>query len=131
VKVDPAKGDSDGRQDSANIRESRANGAGVSLRRIPALRDQLLLLLFLARLMALSVQDRVIRLEEQMRMRELLPADLTPRINEFTVKQLVGLRFASDAELPELARQVLDGKLVEQKAIKQAVKNWRADHQRA
>jgi hypothetical protein len=91
----------------------------------------LLLLLFLARLMALSVQDRVIRLEEQMRMRELLPADLTPRINEFTVKQLVGLRFASDAELPELARQVLDGKLVEQKAIKQAVKNWRADHQRA
>ena len=91
----------------------------------------LVLLFFLARVMALTVQDRVIRLEERMRMRELLPADLKPRINEFTVKQLVALRFASDAELPDLARQVLDGKLVEQKAIKQAVRNWRADHQRA
>ncbi|MEI6668716.1 MAG: DUF6526 family protein [Acidobacteriota bacterium] len=91
----------------------------------------LLLLFFIARVMANSVQDRVIRLEERMRMRELLPADLTPRINEFTVKQLVALRFASDAELPDLARQVLDGKLTEQKAIKQAVKSWRADYLRA
>ena len=91
----------------------------------------LVLLFFLARVMALTVQDRVIRLEERMRMRELLPADLKLRINEFTVKQLVALRFASDAELPDLARQVLDGKLTDQKAIKKAVKNWRADHQRA
>jgi len=91
----------------------------------------LVLLFFLARVMAMTVQDRVIRLEERMRLRELLPADLKPRINEFSVKQLVALRFASDGELPELARQVLDGKLTEQKAIKQAVKNWRADYQRA
>ena len=91
----------------------------------------LVLLFFVARVMAMTVQDRVIRLEERMRMRELLPADLKPRINELTVKQLVALRFASDGELPELTRQVLDGKLTEQKAIKQAVRNWRADYQRA
>lgn len=91
----------------------------------------LVLLFFLARVMSMTVQDRVIRLEERMRMRELLPADLQPRIAEFTVKQLVALRFASDAELPDLARQVLNGTLTGQKAIKQAVKNWRADYQRA
>ena len=90
----------------------------------------LVLIFVLARVMAMTVQDRVIRLEERMRMRELLPADLKPRINEFTVKQLVALRFAADSELPELARQVLDGRLTEQKAIKQAVKNWRADEYR-
>lgn len=71
----------------------------------------LILLFFLARVMALSVQDRVIRLEETLRMRALLPADLQPRIGEFTVKQLVALRFASDNELADLARRVLDGKI--------------------
>ena len=91
----------------------------------------LVLLFFLARIMAITVQDRVIRLEERMRMRELLPADLKPHINEFTVKQLVALRFASDAELPELARKVIDEKMVDQKAIKQLVKAWREDYQRA
>jgi hypothetical protein len=91
----------------------------------------LVLLFFVARTMAMTVQDRVIRLEERMRMRELLPVDLKSRINEFTVKQLVALRFASDGELPELARKVLDEKLVDQKAIKQLVKTWRADYQRA
>ena len=91
----------------------------------------LILLFFLARVMALTVQDRVIRLEETLRMRALLPADLQPRIGEFTVKQLVALRFASDAELPELARQVLDGKIEDQKAIKRMVREWRADYQRA
>ena len=64
-------------------------------------------------------------------MRELLPPDLTPRIGEFTVKQLVALRFASDEELPALARKVLDEKIAGQKAIKQLVQNWRADYQRA
>ena len=91
----------------------------------------LILLFFLARVMALSVQDRVIRLEETLRMRALLPADLQPRIGEFTVKQLVALRFASDGELPALARQVLDGKIHDQKAIKKMVREWRADYQRA
>jgi len=91
----------------------------------------LVLLFFVARVMALTVQDRVIRLEERLRMRAVLPADLQTRIEEFTVKQLVALRFASDAELPALARKVLDEKIADQKAIKQMVTSWRADHQRA
>jgi hypothetical protein len=73
----------------------------------------------------------VIRLEERLRMRSLLPADLQPRINDFTVQQLVALRFASDDELPGLARKVIDGKIEDQKAIKRMVTNWRADCQRA
>jgi uncharacterized membrane protein YdbT with pleckstrin-like domain len=80
---------------------------------------------------ALSVQDRLIRLEERLRYQRLLPADLQPRIDEFTVAQLVSLRFASDAELPALARKVLDEKLNERKAIKQLVKNWKPDYLRA
>ncbi len=84
-----------------------------------------------SRTSALKVQDRVIRLEEQLRYARLLPADLQPRIGEFTLPQLVSLRFASDAELPALARKVLDGKMQDRKAIKQMVQNWRADHLRA
>ena len=91
----------------------------------------LILLCFLARVMVLTVQDRVIRLEETLRLRALLPADLQARIGEFTVTQLVALRFASDGELPDLARQVLDATIRDQKAIKKMVRQWRADHQRA
>jgi hypothetical protein len=90
----------------------------------------LLILAFLARLFALGVQDRVIRLEERLRYQQLLPRDLKARINEFTTKQLVALRFASDAELPALARKVLAEKMEERKAIKQMIQNWRADYQR-
>jgi hypothetical protein len=96
-----------------------------------ALSVALILLFFVARVMALTVQDRVIRLEEQLRMRALLPADLQPRIGEFTVKQLVALRFAGDDELPALARKVLDEKIEDQKSIKKLVQHWRADYQRA
>jgi hypothetical protein len=84
-----------------------------------------------ARRFALAVQDRVIRLEERLRYQRLLPADLQPRIEEFTVAQLVSLRFASDAELPALAGKVLDDKMQERKAIKQLVKNWKPDYLRA
>ena len=90
----------------------------------------LVLLSLLVRVMAITVQDRVIRLEETLRMRALLPADLQPRIGEFSVKQLVALRFAGDDELPDLARKVLEEKIVDQKAIKQAVRHWRADYLR-
>jgi hypothetical protein len=90
----------------------------------------LIFVFFYARLFALGVQDRVIRLEERLRMERLLEGDLKARIMEFTAEQLVGLRFASDQELPALARRVLDEKIVDRKTIKQAVKNWRADHQR-
>ena len=89
------------------------------------------ILFFFARVFALTVQDRVIRLEMRLRMREVLPADLVPRIPEFTPAQLVSLRFASDRELPVLARQVLEQRLNNRKAIKQLVKEWQADHLRA
>jgi hypothetical protein len=84
-----------------------------------------------ARMFAIKAQDRVIRLEERLRYQRLLPADLQPRIGEFTVAQFVSLRFAGDAELPALARKVLDEKLNERKAIKQLVKNWKPDYLRA
>jgi|SRR5271154_2966232 len=84
-----------------------------------------------ARIFALAVQDRVIRLEERLRCERVLPADLKPRIGEFTVDQLVALRFASDAELPTLARKVLDEKLTNRKAIKRLIKNWKPDYLRA
>ena len=84
-----------------------------------------------ARLFALTVQDRIIRMEMRLRLGSLLPADLQPRIGEFTVGQLVALRFAGDDELPALARQVLQEKLDDRKAIKRRVKNWRADFLRA
>ena len=91
----------------------------------------LVVLVFAARLFALAVQDRVIRLEERLRYERVLPADLQARSGEFEIGQIVSLRFASDAELPGLARKVLDEKLTERKAIKQLIKSWRPDYQRA
>ena len=96
-----------------------------------ALAVALVLLFFYARLFALAVQNRVIRLEERLRMERLLPPDLKPRIGEFTTRQLIALRFAGDEELPALARKVLDEKIGDAKVIKQLVKNWRADLERA
>ena len=84
-----------------------------------------------ARVMVLRVQDRVIRLEEQLRYDRLLPADLKARVAEFSVDQCCALRFASDSELPGLARKVLDDKVSERKAIKQMVKTWKPDYLRA
>jgi Family of unknown function (DUF6526) len=91
----------------------------------------LLLLAFTARMFALTVQDRVIRLEMRLRMREVLPPDLRVRIPEFTVDQLVSLRFASDRELPVLAQKVLDEKLTDRKAIKKMIHDWQPDLLRA
>lgn len=87
----------------------------------------LLLVAFYARAFALTAQDRIIRLEMRLRLREVLPADLQPRIGDFTVGQLVSLRFASDDELPALAKRVLDEHLTTRRAIKRLVRNWRAD----
>jgi hypothetical protein len=86
---------------------------------------------FYARIFALTVQDRVIRLEMRLRLERVLPTDLRGRIGEFSVGQLVSLRFAGDGELPELARQVLDGNIEDRKAIKQMVRDWQADWLRA
>ena len=91
----------------------------------------LVVLVFSARLFALAVQDRVIRLEERLRYAQVLPADLQARTGELNIGQIVSLRFASDAELPALARRVLDEKLTERKAIKQLIKSWKPDYQRA
>lgn len=91
----------------------------------------LIVLFVMARNSVVTVQDRLIRLEMRLRLAGALPADLCPRIREFTVAQLVSLRFASDAELPALARKVLDEKLSDRKGIKQLVKDWQADYLRA
>lgn len=85
---------------------------------------------FFARLFPLGVQDRLIRLEERLRMERVLPADLVPRIEELTTDQLIALRFAPDDELEVLTRRVLSGELGDRKSIKRAVGRWRADHQR-
>ena len=91
----------------------------------------LVALMLYARLFALAVQNRVIRMEERTRLERLLPEDLKPRIAEFSCRQLIAMRFASDAELPGLARKVLADNIQEAKAIKQMVQNWRPDYLRA
>jgi Family of unknown function (DUF6526) len=91
----------------------------------------LMLVALFARQFAVTVQDRVIRLEMRLRIRELCPPDLAGRFREFTPGQLVALRFAGDGELAALARKVLDEKLEDRKAIKALVKDWQADTLRA
>ena len=78
------------------------------------------------RLYALKVQDRVIRLEERLRLASLLPEPLKARIGELSVSQLTALRFASDAELPALVTAALDERLPND-AIKRRITSWRAD----
>lgn len=84
------------------------------------------LLLLKLRLYALHNQDRLIRLEEQLRMKALLPAALASRAMGLKPSQYVALRFASDEELPGLVQQTLDEDLNNDQ-IKQRIKTWRAD----
>jgi hypothetical protein len=89
-------------------------------------------LLFLyARQFAVTVQDRVIRLEERLRLARLLPPDLQGRIEELTPDQLVALRFAADAEVAELVRRVLTEGIADREAIKRMITVWRPDFLRA
>jgi len=91
----------------------------------------IILVALFARMFAMTVQDRVIRLEMRLRLQQVLPPDLRGRIPEYTVSQLVSLRFASDAELPALARKVLDEKLTDRKTIKKLIRDWQPDLLRA
>jgi len=91
----------------------------------------LFLVALYGRLFALAVQDRLIRLEMQLRMQNILPVALRSRISDFTVGQLVALRFASDAELPALAGKVLADNLTDRKTIKKMIQNWQPDELRA
>ena len=86
----------------------------------------LLVTVFEIRLYSLKVQDRVIRLEERLRLTQLLSEPLRSRIPELTISQLVALRFASDAEVPKLVDRALKEKL-SRADIKKSIQTWRPD----
>lgn len=77
-----------------------------------------------------KLQDRIIRLEMRLRMREVLPDELAADVMDFTLSQLIALRFASDDELPALARKVLDDNITKQSEIKKMIRDWQPDHHR-
>src|ERR1700744_5473180 len=88
-----------------------------------------LTLAFMVRINPLKVQDSLILLEDRMRLTALLPEPLRMRIPELTEKQLIALRFASDAEIPRLVAETLQSNL-RSKDIKRRIENWRPDHLR-
>lgn len=91
----------------------------------------ILLVVARARSQTLLVQNRVIRLEMRLRLKDVLPPALGARIGELSVSQLIGLRFASDAELPGLVERCLNGQLSGAESVKKEIKNWQADWLRA
>jgi len=86
--------------------------------------------IFISRAMPLRAQDRIIRLEERIRLERVLPSDMRGRIGNLTPEQFIGLRFAPDDEVPELTRRALNGELNTRADIKRAIRNWRPDHMR-
>ena len=86
--------------------------------------------LVLARIYSTKLQDRIIRLEMRIRLEKILPADLQAAIPTLTIPQLIGLRFASDAEMPDLARRVVTENIEDRTAIKKMVKDWQGDYDR-
>ncbi len=86
---------------------------------------------FAARVMALTVQDRLIMLEQRLRMKTVLPDALHSRIGGLTRKQFVGLRYAGDGELAGLVERCLSGELKTDEDVKKQVKDWQPDWVRA
>lgn len=86
--------------------------------------------LFVMRSYAVRLQDRIIRTEMGLRLAAILPEDLRNASKTLTMKQLIGLRFASDEELPDLTRKVIEEKIEKADAIKKLVTNWQADNAR-
>ena len=84
----------------------------------------------MSRVMAVTVQNRVIRLEMRLRLKEVLPPEMQPRIRDLSVRQLIALRFASDAELPGLVERTLKGESEKPRDIKKAIKDWQPDYLR-
>jgi hypothetical protein len=89
------------------------------------------LLAFAARTMVLTVQNRIIRLEMELRMARLLPAELAARAGDLPVATLIALRFAPDAELPGLTQRALAGEFAGANDLKKAIRDWKGDHLRA
>jgi hypothetical protein len=86
--------------------------------------------LWASRGMAIRNQNRIIRLEMRIRFRELLPAPLAARSNALSIRQLVALRFAGDAELPGLVERTLNGEFAKPVDIKRAIRDWQGDYLR-
>ncbi len=102
-------------------------GTGVSTGALFILSLGLLIHWLKTRAYALRVQDRVIRLEERLRLAMLLPEELRARVADLSPSQCVGLRFASDGEVADLVRQTLNENL-DSNEIKKRIKTWRPDH---
>lgn len=83
-----------------------------------------------SRIMAITVQNRLIRLEMRLRLKEVLPPTLAGRIRELGTLQLIALRFAGDDELPGLVERTLNGEFASPRDIKRAIRDWKPDHMR-
>jgi hypothetical protein len=90
----------------------------------------LVIMFYYVRGFPLAVQDRLIRLEERLRLQEVLPEELRVHITDLTTDQLIGLRFASDEEVPKLVPEIFEGKLGGREEIKKKVESWRPDYSR-
>jgi len=90
----------------------------------------LVLLTLFVRLFATRLQDRLIRLEMRLRLRDVLPTDLRARIPDLSVGQLIALRFAADAELPDLVRRCLGDRAFTRDAVKRTIRVWEPDYLR-
>ena len=84
----------------------------------------------LVRIYALKLQDRIIRAEMHQRLRQILPTEQQADIQKLAMKQLIGIRFASDAELPALLRKIVNEDIQNSTAIKKMVHDWQGDYQR-